>query len=158
MDRLEFIREKVDEQIKKIAQENLRKLAYIHTYGVAQMAVLLAKLRNEDAELACVAAMLHDISLYVENCPHSVHAEHSAKLAKSILEESNLFTCNEILTICTMITCHSNKLSRQDSPLSETLKDADVLQHYLYNTNIPPSEKDKVRLYYLLEKMNTLKK
>ncbi len=158
MDRLEYIREKVDSQITQLSQENLRKFAYIHTYGVAQVVAILASLRNEDIELACIAAMLHDISLYAENCPHSVHAEHSATLAKHILEESNLFTEGEILTVCNAIACHSNKLSRQDSPFAETLKDADVLQHYLYNVNIPPNEKDKVRLYYLLERLNNQKK
>lgn len=46
MDRLELIREKVDQEINKLQKEETRKFAYIHTYGVAQAAALLATIRK----------------------------------------------------------------------------------------------------------------
>lgn len=156
MDRLEYIRGFVDREINKLRNDDLKKFAYIHTYGVAQLATMLAKAREADVELATIAAMLHDISLYVENCPHSVHAKHSAEYAKTLLTKTKLFTEEEITIVYNVIASHSDKLTRTDGKISEILKDADVLQHYLYNVNIPTNEKDKVRLYYLLETFNEL--
>ena len=75
MDRLELIREQTDAVIQKLVKEEERKFAYIHTYGVAQAAAMLATLRKLDVELCCIAAMLHDIALYAQNCPHLGHAQ-----------------------------------------------------------------------------------
>ena len=80
MDRLELIREQTDAVIQKLIKEEERKFAYIHTYGVAQAAAMLATLRKLDVELCCIAAMLHDIALYALNCPHLGHAQRSACL------------------------------------------------------------------------------
>ena len=57
MDRLELIREQTDAVIQKLVKEEERKFAYIHTYGVAQAAAMLATLRKLDVELCCIAAM-----------------------------------------------------------------------------------------------------
>lgn len=151
MDRLELIREKVDQEINKLQKEETRKFAYIHTYGVAQAAALLATIRKADVELACIAAMLHDIALYTENCPHAVHAKRSSEYAEKLLNETKAFTEEEVQIIRNVIAVHSDKMSRHDGTISEILKDADVLQHYLYNVNIKLSEKDNYRLFYLLE-------
>ena len=56
MDRLELIREQTDAVIQKLVKEEERKFAYIHTYGVAQAAAMLATLRKLDVELCCIAA------------------------------------------------------------------------------------------------------
>ena len=156
MDRLEYVRGFVDREINNLRNDDLKKFAYIHTYGVAQIATMLAMARDADVELATIAAMLHDVSLYAENCPHAVHAKKSADYARRLLTESTLFTEDEITIVCNVIAAHSDKLTRSDGKISEILKDADVLQHYLYNVNIPPNDKDKVRLYYLLETFNEL--
>ena len=50
MDRLELIREQTDAVIQKLIKEEERKFAYIHTYGVAQAAAMLATLRKLDVE------------------------------------------------------------------------------------------------------------
>lgn len=47
-------------------------------------------------------------------------------------------------------------MSRTDSRFAEMLKDSDVLQHYLYNPNIELQEKDRYRLYYLLEDLKKM--
>ena len=41
-----------------------RRCAYLHLYGVAQACAMLALKRNENAELAIIAGMLHDIYSY----------------------------------------------------------------------------------------------
>lgn len=156
MDRLELIRIETDKIISKLANEENRKFAYLHSYGVSQCAIYLSIVRNLDIELAGIAGMLHDIALYAENCPHKVHAQRSAVLAKSILEETKLFQDDEIIAITSAIATHSDKLSRRDSRFAEMLKDSDVLQHYLYNPNIELQENDRYRLYYLLEDLKKM--
>ena len=130
MDRLELIRIETDKIIQKLANEENRKFAYLHSYGVSQCAIYLATVRKLDVELA--------------------------GLAKSILEESKLFKEDEIIAITSAIATHSDKMSRTDSRFAEMLKDSDVLQHYLYNPNIELQEKDRYRLYYLLEDLKKM--
>lgn len=153
MDRLEQIRMKADQMIAQLAQEGERKFAYIHLYGVSQLAALLAIIRHVDIELCQIAAMLHDIAVYAYNVAQKDHAQRSARLAQTILTENGDFTAKEIQTITHAIAVHSDKQVREDNAYAEVLKDADVLAHYLYNPNIPMSEQDQVRLYYLLEKL-----
>lgn len=155
MDRLELVREKIDSIIQKMAKEEERKYAYIHVYGVAQAAALLAISRKQDVELCCIAAMLHDAAIYALNCPHKEHAKKSAEYSKKLLKTMNLFTEEEIENITHMIASHSDKMIRHDGGMAELLKDADVLQHYLYNPKIELSDKDKVRLFYLLESIKS---
>lgn len=155
MDRLELVREQIDRIIQKMNKEEERKFAYIHVYGVAQAAALLAVTRKQDVELCCIAAMLHDVALYALNCPHKDHAKKSAEYAKNLLEKMNVFNEEEIQIIVYMISLHSNKMVRHDGVMVELLKDADVLQHYLYNPRIELSDKDKVRLFYLLETLKS---
>ena len=147
MDRLEQIRVKADQMIEQLAQEGERKFAYIHLYGVSQFAALLAMIHHIDAELCQIAAMLHDIAVYAYNVAQKDHAQ-------TILEESAIFTKKEIQTITHAIAVHSDKQVREDNVYAEVLKDADVLAHYLYNPNIPMSEHDQVRLYYLMEALS----
>lgn len=156
MDRLETIRGLVDEIIAKMQDEQTRKFAYIHTYGVCQATTTLALIRHMSIELPCISAMLHDIAVYAQNCPHKTHAQASAVYAKTLLEDTNLFTKDEIDRIIHTISLHSNKMSRQDDPMSELLKDADTLQHYLYNPKIEVSSKDSYRLYYILESLKEM--
>jgi hypothetical protein len=60
------------------------------------------------------------------------HAQHSAEAARQILINLNRFTQVEIDGICNAIAQHSTKDERGGA-LSELIKDADVLQHFLYN-------------------------
>lgn len=157
MDRLEHIRQIIDKEIAKLQNEEERKFAYIHTYGVTQIAALLASIDNLNIELVCIAAMLHDIAIYMTNCPHHEHAERSAELGERILDETKLFDTEEIRLIVHAIKVHSEKMNRDDHPFAELLKDSDVLQHYLYNTNIPLDSKEQFRLFYLLEKLEKVR-
>lgn len=151
-----MIRMKVDKIISKLANEETRKFAYLHSYGVSQCAIYLSIVRGLDIELAGIAGMLHDIAVYAENCAHKVHANRSAVIAKDILEESKAFNEEEIIAITNAIALHSDKLTRTDTRFAEMLKDADVLQHYLYNPNMPMQDREKYRLFYLLEDLKKL--
>ena len=153
MDRLEWVRTYVDQKIEAIQDVTIRALAYVHTYGVVQNCALLAIKRNGDIELCSIAGMLHDISQYAENHPHKDHAKRSSEITREILTESKLFTKDEIIIICHAIEEHSNKMKREDGKITEILKDADSLAHYLYNTNIELSPQDKYRLFYVLEEL-----
>lgn len=150
MDRLEEIRMEADRVIMQLNQGE-QKFAFIHLYAVSQFAAMLALMHHADTELCQVAAMLHDIAVYANNVPQKNHAQKSALLAKEMLIKNGHFSEEEITTIVHAIAVHSDKQVRDDTVCAEILKDADVLAHYLYNPKIPMSERDQVRLYYLLE-------
>ena len=144
MSRIEKIRETVDEILFNMKDNEERRCAYIHLYGVAQACAMLALKRNEDIELAVIAGMLHDIYSYA-NMDSRDHAHKGAEMAKDLLEQSGLFTEAEQDKIYTAIYNHSDKSVVQD-PLSEVLKDADVMQHYLYNPMFEAKQHEAARL------------
>lgn len=153
MNRLHFIQQHVDEQIEKLHNPNLKKLAYLHTYGVFQLAGLLAIKRNINIELAKICALLHDISQYTENASRNEHAKRSSIYAQKLLTSSSLFEKDEIQKICDAIRTHSDKATRNDSELGELLKDADLLQHYLFDPANVIEKNALFRLYYVLEEL-----
>ena len=112
---------------------------YMHMLGVSQACSLIAVKRGENAELAVIAGLLHDIaSLRNHDAePYKVygltpqnHAEISAEIAMSILLELNLTSEQENGIICGAIKKHSDK-DNIDTPFDELLKDADVFAHGL---------------------------
>ena len=131
MNRIEKVREVVDSIILSIIDNDERRCAYVHLYGVAQAAALIAKKRKENVELSIIAAMLHDIYSY-KNMNSTDHAHKGAVIAKEILNELKIFSCEEIDLICSAIYHHSDKMII-DEPFDEILKDADVMQHIFYN-------------------------
>lgn len=148
MDRLEYIRGKVD-QIIENGNTNEKKYAYLHLYGVSNCATLLALKRGLDTEICALIAMLHDIAFY-ETGIRKDHAIKSSYRAKVILEKTEMFKEEEILIICKAIEFHSEK-AKKHGPYEELIKDSEVLAQYLYNPKIPVSDNEKVRLFYLLE-------
>lgn len=145
MNRYPFIETKVHELLSAIYLEPLKTHAYIHLHGCVQMITMLAIERHLNVELARIAAILHDISTYVENCSHTVHAIQSAAYAKKLLIQTSLFDEEEINCITTMITRHSLK-DIVDDEMCELLKDADALTSYYTNLEIHHE-----RLYSLLQ-------
>lgn len=131
MNRIEKVREVVDEIVLNMTDTEERRCAYLHLYGVAQASALLAQKRKANVELAVIAGMLHDIYSYA-TMNSTDHAHKGAPMAREILETLKLFTANEIDLVCTAIYNHSDKLLVHGE-LDEILKDADVMQHVLYN-------------------------
>ncbi len=143
MDRIEAVRKTVDKILLNMKDAEDRRCAYLHIYGVAQACALLALKRNENTELAVIAGMLHDIypCAYAD---WNDHAHKGAEMARNILIDLGTFNEDEIDLICSAVYNHSDK-STVNGPLDELLKDADVMQHGLYNPlcEIRPQEKTR---------------
>lgn len=134
LERYEKVKEYVYSQYAKIYNENLRIMAITHTNSVDMAITLLSMARGTNLERAKIAALFHDFAKYIDNCPDSQHAKLSSLHAHKYLKETGLFKVIEIDDIAYAISRHSKK-SSFDSPLCETLKDADVLARFLENPN-----------------------
>jgi len=146
-DRLEQVREAVDCILRQQPDSEQARCGFVHLYGVALLCVLLARKRNLDPQLCGIVGMLHDISSY-ETGPAPDHPRLSAQEAERILRQLRVFTGEEIRAITTGIAQHGDK-KRTDGPLAELLKDADVVQHYLYNPAIEPEHRGHPRLQHV---------
>ena len=131
MDRIEKVRQIVDEILLNMPDHEERRCGYLHLYGVAQACALLSIKRGENSELAVISGMLHDIYTYAKMDPKD-HAHKGSLMAREILDSLELFSDNEKDLICSAIYHHSDK-GNIHGPLDEILKDADVMQHVLYN-------------------------
>jgi uncharacterized protein len=151
MDRLEKIREIVNDILANNSNIDERHCGFAHLYGVSSFSSLIALKRGLNPELCAVAGMLHDIATY-KTGNSTEHAKLGSIEARKILNEANCFNEEEINIICKAIYNHSDK-HKIDNIYDEVLKDADVLQHYLYNTNSKVFGKDKNRLSILLKEV-----
>ncbi|GAA0116646.1 HD domain-containing protein [Clostridium senegalense] len=143
MNRIEILRKYIDEIILNMTDVEERRCAYMHLYGVAQSCTLIALKRKENAELATMAGMLHDIYSYAK-MDTKEHAHKGSILAREILQKLRITNDNETKIICDAIYNHSEK-ELIHSQFDEILKDADVFQHCLYNPmfEIKPHEKNR---------------
>jgi uncharacterized protein len=144
MDRTERVRQVVDQILCGQPDEEERRCGFVHLYGVAQAAALLALVRGLDPELATVAGMLHDLWTYHSGDPTD-HGRRGALLAREILTDLDAFTADEITTLCAAVAHHCLK-GEVHGAYDELLKDADVLQHHLYNTQFDVQENERPRL------------
>ena len=134
MDRLEAVRQWVDDLLRQQPDLEESRAGFVHLYGVSAVCVLLALKRGLDAEVAALAGMLHDVWTYKTGIPdeHQLHGGRSAGLAGPVLRELGVSEAG-IAAIADAMARHSDKATVDDSALAELLKDADTLQHYLYN-------------------------
>ncbi|GFZ33226.1 hypothetical protein CSC2_37520 [Clostridium zeae] len=153
--RIEKLRKYIDEILINMRDTEERRCGYLHLYGVSQACAMIALKRNQDVELATMVGMLHDLHSY-KTMNTENHAEHGAVLARQILEELSLTTDNETDLICSAIRNHSSKATIH-SAFDEVLKDADVLQHCLYNPLFPVMEHEKCRFQNLLNEFGILR-
>lgn len=147
-DRIHAVREIVGGLLEQAPTPSLRAGGYVHMFGVEQACALIAMKRGEDVELASIAGILHDIASYTEGYSIS-HARRGAQKARRILEETGLFSADEIKKVFAAIWYHSDKAEKH-GPLEEILKDADVMQHCLFNPGYV-TEKEKARYAALLK-------
>ena len=131
MDRLEMVRQVVDRILSQQPDVRGRRAGFVHLYSVSGICVLLAVRRGLDPELCAVAGMLHDIWSY-KTGDSTDHARLGAPEAQKIVEELGCFSPAEISLVRRAISRHSTK-DECDGEVDELLKDADVLQHSLYN-------------------------
>ena len=151
MDRLETVRGQVGSALLSVTDAEERRCAVVHLYGVSQGCALLALHRGENAELAAVAGMLHDLSAYTTGI-RADHAAHGAVLVAQLLRGTALFTEKEIKRICEAIAHHSDKADTH-APFDEVLKDADVLQHALYDPCAAVAEKEQARFDRIMREL-----
>ncbi len=152
--RVEILRKYIDDILLNMKDVQERRCGYLHLYGVSQACAMIALKRNQDVELATMAGMLHDLYSYKAMNTEN-HAEHGAVLARQVLTELSLTTNNETDLICSAIRNHSLKETTH-SAFDEILKDADVLQHCLYNPLFPVMEHEKCRFQNLLTEFGIL--
>lgn len=90
-----------------------------------------------------MAGMLHDFYTYA-NSDMEDHAHKGAAFSKTVLENLEITSDAETEIICDAIYNHSDKGST-GTRFGEVLKDADVMQHCLYNIifDIMPHEKER---------------
>ena len=129
MSRLKDLRKYVDAELDRMPDPEKRISAAAHLYGVSLAAAMLAKKRGEDAELATMAGLLHDLYAY-KSGSYDDHARLGAEYARKLLEKLALTTPEETDVICAAIRHHDSK-AETDGPLDEILKDADVIDHSL---------------------------
>lgn len=131
MNRIEVLRRYIDKILLNIGDDDERRDAYLHLYGVAQACALISLKRGENTELAVMAGMLHDIYSYAK-MDTTEHAHKGSDLAREILNLLDITNKEETNLICTAIYNHSDK-EITHSAFAEVLIDADVMQHCLYN-------------------------
>jgi uncharacterized protein len=151
MNRLERVREQVDGSLHRVEDLEESRCGFVHLYGVSAVAAFLAIRRGLNAECAAAAGMLHDLVSY-ETGDSRDHGTRSALRAFGILRELGTFSDSEIQIICSAIAQHSDKAT-VDGPFDELLKDADVLQHFLYNPNLAPAAGHEARRDALYEEL-----
>ena len=140
--RLENLRNEIDKLIFDKPSNNIRM--YIsHMYGVARFCTLIAMKRKLNIELATTCGMLHDI-YYMTGGSSDEHAVKGSEQAKGILKSMNVYSGNEIKIVTSAILNHSDKKSIQE-PYDELLKDADVMDHCLYNVDFEIAKREMVR-------------
>lgn len=148
MDRLEKIRGVVDRILNEQQDIEERRCGFAHLYGVSAICSLMSLKRGMDPQISSIAGMLHDIYVYRTRLVLN-HAHNSEEYARVILRETGDFTDEEQKVIRSAIFRHSDKETVHE-PYDELLKDADVLQHFLYNTSLPVAEKELIHLKNVL--------
>lgn len=129
MSRIDKVKEYVNRLFDSIPSAGKRDIAFIHTYGVAQLCSMLAAKRGLNPELAYISGLLHDIYSYYTGSG-LCHAVSGADMARVVIRDMNIFTDEEKAIILSAIFYHSDKAHTHDE-YDEVLKDADAIQHYM---------------------------
>jgi len=143
MDRIGLVKEYVDGMLRQLPDADWRRWGYTHLFGVAQFCAMIAMKRGLDVELATISGLLHDVATY-STMDGTKHAHRGAVMTREVLDEMGVFVPAEIDAVCGAIHNHSDKAGVH-MPLDEALKDADVLQHALYDPLESVVEKETAR-------------
>ena len=152
--RVEIIRKKINDILNGIADENYSHTFYVHLYGVANFAALLAARRGLDGALAYVAGLMHDISLLTSPDDYDNHCGKSSQMATNILTETKLFSEYEINIIANAVLHHTDFEEYTQSLYDEVLKDADIFQPFFNDIPEPAWQPAKPRLEKMLTELN----
>lgn len=130
--------EKLKSQVWDILEEYRHKASvWSHFYGTASLCAFLGLKRGLNMEICKSAGLLHDVWLFcnlpLEGDMHKNHGYIGSEFAREILNQNGGYSDGQIEIICRMIYHHNDKAIVHDE-YSETLKDADSLEHYLNNS------------------------
>ena len=120
-----------------------RAAAIAHLHGVSLAAVVIAKKRGDNLELAAMAGLLHDLYAY-KSGSYDDHAHKGADYAGEVLKDLGITSKEETDIVCFAIWHHDSK-AEIDSPMDEVLKDADVIHHSLGDPTKEVKEHEKER-------------
>ncbi len=143
MSRVKDLQKYVHKVLKGMDDNQKRAAAVAHLHGVSLAAVMIAKKRGENAELAAMAGLLHDLYAY-KSGSYDDHAHKGAELARTVLDELNITSADETDIICSAIWHHDSK-AQTDGVMDEILKDADVIHHSLGDPTKEVKEKELER-------------
>ena len=129
MSRVKDLQKYIHKVLRGMDDNQKRAAAIAHLHGVSLAAVMIAKKRGENAELAAMAGLLHDLHAY-KSGSYEDHAHKGAEYARQILTELGLTSAEETDVICSAIWHHDSK-AEIDCAMDEVLKDADVIHHSL---------------------------
>lgn len=149
--RLESVRAIIDKMLLTIEDQEVGHKAFIHLYGVSQMASLLALKRGLDPELSAIIGMFHDYYIYRTGIK-DFHDQSGAEAVRPIIGEMGVFTESEQGIILIAIFRHSDKATIHGA-YDELIKDADVLARYTYNTAQRVKVKNAQRLKKVLNEL-----
>ena len=155
MSRIKDLQKQIHRILKGMDDNQKRAAAIAHLHGVSLAAVMLAKKRGEDPELAAMAGLLHDMYAY-KSGSYEEHALRGAEYARKILTDLGITSEEETKIICSAIRHHDSKADI-DSPMDEILKDADVLHHSLGDPAKDIKEHEKKRYEKLCEELGFIR-
>ena len=155
MSRIKELQKQVHSVLERIEDNDKRAKAVAHLHGVALAAAMLALNRGEDAELATMAGLLHDLHAY-KTGSYDDHARLGAECARQLLAELEITTPEETDIICSAIGHHDSK-AVVDAPMDEILKDADVIDHSLSDPTKEVKAHEKARYAKLCEELGLSK-
>jgi uncharacterized protein len=126
----------------------------VHMASCARLGYLMAETRGVDPELVSCACAVHDYGRIITG-KQKGHAEAGHLPVKGFLKETGLFSDEEIETIALAVKNHSKK-SETGTPIEEIVKDADVIDFYLYGFGFE-REEQKLRYEKMLDSAGTLR-
>ena len=94
MSRIKDLQKQVHRILKGMDDNQKRANAIAHLHGVSLTAVMIARKRGEDPELAAMAGLLHDMYAY-HSGSYEDHAHRGAEYAREILKELEITTEQE---------------------------------------------------------------
>ena len=120
MSRIKDLQKYVHRDLESMKDIEKYAKAMNHLHGVSFAAVIIAKKRGVNSELAAMAGLLHDVYAY-KNGSYDDHAHLGADYARKLLLKTGLATPEETEIICNAIWHHSDK-DVVDFPLDEVIK------------------------------------
>lgn len=135
----------IDAQEGKMAErDETLEWEKIHMISSARCGYMLGLQRGmseTEAEIAACAACVHDFGRILSG-KQANHAEAGYAPVREFLNETELFTEEEIDTISTAVKNHSLK-TEVGTAIEEIVKDADVIDCFQYGLPFDRSEKEE---------------